>query len=546
MSVAPTDVDAATFGAAPAGPLDPIERDQYGRPLIPNPDGKTVGHTRASSAGKPLEDVTKLTEWKERQVTIGTLQALLADTQDRLAALADTDTDGETEQQRAEREVAIGMLTGMAQGLMLRLEEIGPEPDKDLLDEHGAWKAAVNDIVKRAHEAAGSKDRADLGTYLHSVLDARFKGEDVPPIPDRFADRYTPAQRDRDVDAYDAATVGWVELCRERFVVCDAWTIAGTLDSLVLMPIDQVVERTVALAEKTKASRMHAKNKQRILAWCARRLDIYVAWKSEGVTWVMTVNDLKSGRRMDFVGLAYTAQVATYSDAVLYDPETQERAPFSTLLPADVDPAAVRMDVEASVIVHVPVGEGACRIYDVPLDEGRAAIAMACDVRAMRNDSRNWLQLVHEVHADRPAENIEPVPAPSGRVDRIDSLIRGCQSIGELRALREREMVPVETQVYGRTEMIAPWTAAHEEIAAATAALLQAGLVGHEAKPAETARPESPADELDPVLAEIERAETLPRLRGVWAVYKDTWTPERDAAAAARAEALNAAKAAVA
>ena len=39
----------------------------------------------------------------------------------------------------------------MAQGLMLRLEEIGPEPDKDLIDESKAWKASVNVIVEQAH-----------------------------------------------------------------------------------------------------------------------------------------------------------------------------------------------------------------------------------------------------------------------------------------------------------------------------------------------------------------------------------------------------------
>ena len=40
--------------------------------------------------------------------------------------------------------------------------------------------------------------------------------------------------------ATDAAITGWIELCRERFVVCDTWTIAGTVDSLALIPIDLI------------------------------------------------------------------------------------------------------------------------------------------------------------------------------------------------------------------------------------------------------------------------------------------------------------------
>ena len=548
MSVAPSlDVEAATFGAAATGdPVDPIERDQWGRPKLPGPDGKVVGHTRASSAGKPLEDTTKLTEWKERQVTVGTLQALLAETQEKLSTLGGVEDDPNdstepAQQQRAEREVAIGMYAAMAKGIMLKLDEIGPEPDKDLVEESKAWKAAVNAIVEQAHAAAGSKDRADLGTYLHSVLDARFKGKPVPDIPERFTHRYTVAQRDRDVAATDAAITGWIELCRERFVVCDTWTIAGTVDSLALIPIDLMVSRASELAERTKASRMWAKNKARITAWCTRRLDAYAAWKAEGVAWVMVINDFKSGRSMDFGGLAYTAQVAAYADSVFMDPETKERSPFTSVLPQGLDPATVRIDRETSVIVHTPVGSGICRIYDVPLDEGRSAIAMACDVRAVRNDSRNWLQLVHEVEAPRPADAIEPVPSaqPGSPVDQISDQIAACHSIEELVAVRTKHLTPVDYGKPGPDGVHVPrpvvhWTPEHEALAGAKAALL---------KPPAPKAPEQVATESDPVMAEIERADSISVLRGVYAVHKDAWTPEYDAAAAAKAELINAAKA---
>lgn len=538
MAAPTTDVQTAQLVPdVPPDPADLIERDRWGRPLIPTPAGQTVGHTRASGAGKPLEDVTKLTEWKERQVSVGTLLALKGETEAKLAELGSYDLDGETEEQRKEREVAIGMLQGLATGLMLRLESIGPEPDKDLVDEHAVWKAAVNGIVEQAHVAAGSRDRADLGTYLHDVLDARFRGVDIPPIPERFAARYTIAQRDRDVAAVDAATIGWRWLCRERFVVCDTWTIAGTLDALALVPIDLMIERTERLRSRIAASRI--KDKASILAWLDRRLVAYGGWKADGVLWVMVVADNKSGRKMDFGGLAYTAQVAAYADAVFYDPATQERTPYSTVLPDDVDPATVRIDAEASLIVHSPVGEGICRIYDVPLDEGRAAIAMAGDVRAMRNASRNWLQVVHEVEAPRPPEVIEPVQA-SQPVDLISDQIAGCRSVEELLALRAKHLEPVDYGKPGPDGVHVPrpvvhWTDAHEELAGARAALLP---------PPTPAQPvaQPAAAQPDPVLAEIAHADSLPLLRGVWSVHKDTWTPEHDAAAAERAAQINAAK----
>ena len=92
MTAASVDVTEATFDAPTSGGRideNGIERDRYDRPLLPTPGGKVVGHTRASSAGKPLEDVTKLTEWKERQVTVGTLQDLLAETRAKLLRCTD-------------------------------------------------------------------------------------------------------------------------------------------------------------------------------------------------------------------------------------------------------------------------------------------------------------------------------------------------------------------------------------------------------------------------------------------------------------------------
>src|SRR6478609_1525093 len=48
-----------------------IDRDRWGRPLIPQPDGRKLPYTRASSLGGVLEDQYGLGRWRARQVAWG-------------------------------------------------------------------------------------------------------------------------------------------------------------------------------------------------------------------------------------------------------------------------------------------------------------------------------------------------------------------------------------------------------------------------------------------------------------------------------------------
>lgn len=358
---------------------DPIKRDRWGRPLIVQPDtGELVAYTRASSVGKAIEDTYYLSLWQQRQVLRGVV---------------------------AEPTLA------------LDAESAGAEPDRGDAAAYKAWKVALDEVVERAHVAAKSQERADLGTYMHTCFEAAALGNPMPEIPKGC---------ERDVPAWQKATAGWRWLALERFVVNDLWQVAGTLDALILREVDD--------------------------------------------GYVVQVGDWKTGRTLDFAGLGYTAQIAAYADSQMYDPETGERATLLSLaVDAGIDPGKVRLDTTTALLVHVPAGEGRCDIYDVPLEQGRAAVSLAMDVRAMRSASKKWLTLRdrHEI----PAPDV--VPNTSDPVDQVADRIAAATSIPDLLAVRKEFLQPVD---YGNGRVFVPWTDAHEALAAARAAMIKKGV----------------------------------------------------------------------
>jgi hypothetical protein len=153
-----------------------IPRDQWGKPLILQADGKTRAYARASSLGKVLEDETTLTRWKMRTTLIG-------------ATLA---------------------------------------PDVVLsASAHRQDKAKLDRLVEDCMSAARSHARAEIGTALHKLLETIDQGIDPGPFPEQYA---------ADVEAYKQATTGWTYAGMERFVVCDDLKAAGSFDRLRRMP----------------------------------------------------------------------------------------------------------------------------------------------------------------------------------------------------------------------------------------------------------------------------------------------------------------------
>lgn len=91
----------------------------------------------------------------------------------------------------------------------------------------------------------------------------------------------------------------------------------------------------------------------------------------QGVTYIA---DLKSGQSLVYSWPEIVVQVSLYSRAeTIYDPETSSHR----TMPA--------VDQHRGLVVHLPAGQGACRLYWVDLDKGWEAAELALRVRAWRS-----------------------------------------------------------------------------------------------------------------------------------------------------------------
>ena len=156
--------------------MSDIERDRWGRPLIPQVDGsKAQGYTRATTVSEVQGDRHNLEKWMQRQV----LKGVVAD-----------------------------------EALLTFARSAGD--DKKLL----------NGLVEDAHAAAKSSQAAEDGTRLHDILHAVGLGHDVE----------IPAKWVRHVKEWQRVTADWTFLCREQMVISDTHKIAGTPDAIAVVP----------------------------------------------------------------------------------------------------------------------------------------------------------------------------------------------------------------------------------------------------------------------------------------------------------------------
>lgn len=154
-----------------------IERNRYGWPMIPPPEGgKPVPYIRVSKLAKELGDTYNLDQWRKRQVVLG------------MAKRAD---------------------------LVTLAQSAKPED-----------KQRLNEIAKSAMEAAESDRAANIGTALHTFTEQVDDGVDIDTMP---------ADYRADMRAYrDAMAEAGIEvLAKELFVVNDHVQAAGTFDRLL-------------------------------------------------------------------------------------------------------------------------------------------------------------------------------------------------------------------------------------------------------------------------------------------------------------------------
>lgn len=167
-----------------------IERDQWKRPLIVQPDGSKVAYTRASSFSGYIENKFGLHIWQKRLLARGMGQ------REDLAALAAALPPAPTGQTSADKR---------------KKTEINAELDE---------------IIERALDTAGAYLGADYGTAIHAFTDPLHPSG---PVPERMQE---------DVRSYveliEAA--GIFRYASELFVVNDELKVAGTLDGLFAVP----------------------------------------------------------------------------------------------------------------------------------------------------------------------------------------------------------------------------------------------------------------------------------------------------------------------
>lgn len=189
--------------------LDPPERPDFRRvgrgiPFVLDPNGKRVRYSRASNAGKILDDESNLTDWKLRTVVAGAAQ-------------------------RPELMASASVLD---------------------VDQH---KKALRDIAEDCLVAGKGQRRSIIGTAVHGMFDRVDKKDDWDPPP-QFRDL---------VDAYLATLETWglIPVAIEVQVINDEYRLAGTLDRLyrttkvLVAPDGQVIPIGSIIVADTKTGK---------------------------------------------------------------------------------------------------------------------------------------------------------------------------------------------------------------------------------------------------------------------------------------------------
>lgn len=184
-------------------------------------------------------------------------------------------------------------------------------------------KDALNRIVEGAEEAAKSSAGANFGTALHRFVERINTGEDVQ----------APAPWDRDINAYKTVmaahgiepVLGW----NERILLLPSLQVAGTCDQL---------------CETDR--------------WPHPR-----------------IGDLKTGKDVVRYGMTEIAlQLALYAHAThWFNVNTGTTHPIDD-----------KIDQERALVIHLPVEQGRCSIYEVDIAAGWNAVQLAVDVREWR------------------------------------------------------------------------------------------------------------------------------------------------------------------
>ncbi len=199
----------------------------------------------------------------------------------------------------------------------------------------GPTNARLSEIAAEAETAAGADRKANWGTAVHGFTEPEQREIPLGNIPKLMQ---------ADVASYWAKVdeYGLVHVASEVFVVNDELQVAGTFD------------------------------------------DLYWSW-----SYGLVVGDKKSGK----VDMQKTLiQLAIYANGLVYDPETGERTPLTSLLPAEFASSLAGLEendadilnLDHALYVHIPKGEGKTEFFELDIALGFEAARHAAWVGAYR------------------------------------------------------------------------------------------------------------------------------------------------------------------
>jgi hypothetical protein len=195
-------------------------------------------------------------------------------------------------------------------------------------------KEALTQLADDAADAAGANRGSKLGTLLHTITeyaDAGRLGEIEALIPTELYDDLA-AYLARMADAGISCPTQYIE----RILVNSTVDSAGTTDRILLMPTPC---RKCGLDER--------------------------------------IGDLKTQKSLDFGFLEIAIQLAEYANAdAMWDDELGELVPMPPVCKC------------FGIVMHLPVGSGECKLYELDLEKGWAYARLAHRVRSARADSK--------------------------------------------------------------------------------------------------------------------------------------------------------------
>jgi hypothetical protein len=182
-------------------------------------------------------------------------------------------------------------------------------------------KKTLQRIAELAKEAAGASAKARLGTALHTFTEKTDLNEKVT----------IPAPWDKDVEVYVTKLkdekIEVVPKYIEATVIVPSLNVAGTLDRLI-----------------------------RVVGW-------------EG----LIVGDLKTGHSVKYAWMEIACQLYLYSRAThIYDHRTETLSEMP------------KVNQDKAMVIHLPVGDAECELYEINLELGSRVAAVAEVVRELR------------------------------------------------------------------------------------------------------------------------------------------------------------------